>query len=72
MSELIKAICRIAIRGSATHDQRRNKVIRTVKALDHLTEALNRKGFELKRSSVYLHWLPRNHRAIEGKRYVTN
>ena len=48
--ELIKAICRIAISGSANHDRRRNEVIRTVKTLDQLTKALNREGFELKRS----------------------
>ena len=70
-SELIKAICRIAISGSAAHDRRRNEVIRTVKTLDQLTEALNREGFELKRSSVYLHLLPQNHRTTEGKRHVT-
>ena len=70
-SELIKVICRIVIAGSAAHDQRRNKVMRTVKTLDQLMEALNRKGFELKRSSVYLHLLPRNHRTTEGKRNVT-
>ena len=70
-SELIKAICRIAISGFAAHDRRRNEVIRAVKTLDQLTEGLNREGFELKRSSVYLHLLPRNHRSIEGKRHVT-
>ena len=32
---------------------------------------MNREGFELKRSSVYLHLLPRNHRSVEGKRNVT-
>ena len=57
-SELIKAICRIAISRSADHDRRRNDLIRTVKTLDQLTEALNCEGFELKHSSVYLHLLP--------------
>ena len=70
-SELIKAICRIAISGSAAHDRRRNEAIRAVKTLDQLTEALNREAFELKRSSVYLHLLPRNQWSIEGKRHVT-
>ena len=70
-SELIKAICQIAISGSAAHDRRHNKEIRAVKTLDQLTEALNREGFQLKRSSVYLHLLPRNHRSIEGKTHVT-
>ena len=69
-SELIKVICRIAISGSAAHDRRRNEGIRTVKTLNKLTEALNREGFELKRSSVYLYLLPRNYRTIEGKRHV--
>ena len=45
-SELIKAICRIAISGSAAHDRRHNKLIRTFETLDQLTEALNREGFE--------------------------
>ena len=69
-SELIKATCLIGSSGSATHDRRRNEVIRTVKTLDQLTEALNREGFELKRSSEYLHLLPRNHRTTEGKMHV--
>ena len=46
-------------------------MIRAVKTLDQLTEALNREGFELKRFSVYLHLLPRNHRSLKGKRHVT-
>ena len=39
--ELIEATCRIAIPGSAAHERRRNEVIRTVKSLDQLTEALH-------------------------------
>ena len=46
-------------------------MIRTVKTVDQLTEVLNREGFELKRSPVYLYLLYRNHRTIEGKRNVT-
>ena len=42
--ELIQAIARIAIHGSAAHDNRRNEVIRTVKTLDQLTEALQKEG----------------------------
>ena len=48
-----KSNSRIAILGSVTHERHRNEVIRTVKTLDQLTEALNHKGFALK-SSVYL------------------
>ena len=60
-AELIEAICRIAIPGSAAHERRRNEVIRTVKTLNQLTEALNYEGYDLKRSSIYLHLLPRNY-----------
>eukprot|EP00794_Sanderia_malayensis_P004092 gene4092-4646_t len=69
-TELIEAICRIAIPGSAAHERRRNEVIRTVKSLDQLTKALNQKGYDLKRSSVYLHLLAKNSRTIEGKRHI--
>ena len=63
-AELIKAVCQIAIPGSVAHERRRNEVIRTVvKSLDKLTEALN----HLKRSTTYLHLLPKNSRTIEGK-----
>ena len=54
----------------ATHERRRSKVIRTVKALDKLTEVLTYKGYDLKLSSVYLHLLSRNSRTLEGTRHV--
>ena len=69
--ELMAAISRIAISGSAAHERRRSEIIRTVKTLDQLTEALNREGYSLKRSSVYLHFLLRNSLTKEGKRHVT-
>ena len=46
-----------------SHDRRRNEVVRTIETLHQLTAALNREVFELKRSSVYFHLLPWNHRA---------
>ena len=54
-SELIKEICRIAISGSAG------------KTLDQLTKALNHEGFELKRSSVYFHLLPKTLEQLKEK-----
>ena len=45
--ELIAAISRIAISGSAAHERRRSEIIRTVKTLDQLTEVLNREGYSL-------------------------
>ena len=41
--ELIAVISRIAISGSAAQ-RRRSEIIRTVKSLDQLTDALNREG----------------------------
>ena len=60
-----------AVSGSAALERCRSKIIRTVKTLDQLTEALNRGGYSLKRSSVYLRLLPRNLLSKEGKRHVT-
>ena len=67
---MIEVICRIVIRGSAAHKRRRNEMVRTVKSLDQLTETLNHEGFDLKRSTIYLHLLPKNSRTIEGKRHI--
>ena len=39
--------------------------------MDLLTEAFNREGYSLKKSSVYLRLLPRNSITKEGKRHVT-
>ena len=69
--KLITAISQIAISGSATHERRRSEIMRTVKTLDQLTEALNREVCSLKRLSVYLRLLPRNLITKEGKRHVT-
>ena len=66
-SELIKAICRIAISGSAAHNRRHNEVIRIVKTLDQLTDALNREGFELKRSSCTFICCPKTIRQLKEK-----
>ena len=43
----------------------------SVKTLDDLTDALQEDGFNLSRSGVYLHLLPRYARSKEGKRHVT-
>jgi len=56
---LIEDISRIAINGSAAHDRRRNEVIQTVKSPDDLTKCLLEEGFQLSRSKVYLHLLPK-------------
>ena len=65
-TELIEGIYRIAIPGSATHERIRNEVIRTVKSLYQLTKALNYEGCDLQRSTIYLHFHPKNSRTIKG------
>ena len=44
---LIDAISRIAMHGSAAHEQRRTDVIRSVKTLTQLTEALRNQGWKV-------------------------
>ena len=68
---LIEAMCRIAISGSAAHERRRTEVIRSVKTLDQLKNALSREGYEITRSALYLRVMPRNRNTREGKRHVT-
>lgn len=68
--ELLKTITAIAITGSASDDRRRTEMIRTVKTLDDLTDELQKRGYELSRSAVYLRLLPRKSLSIEGKRHV--
>ena len=50
--------------------RRRNEVIRTVKKLDLLTEALNYEGYQLMLSFLYPHLLVRNSQILEGTRHV--
>ena len=69
-TDLIEAMCRIAIPGFASHERRRNKVINRVKTLYQLTEALNYEGYDLQHSSVYLHFLSRNSKILDGKCHV--
>lgn len=69
---LMKTICDIAIGGSGADERRRSEVIRSLKTLDDLTEALRDRGYNLSRSSVYLHLRPRNVTSSEGKRHVAS
>ena len=62
---LISVISKIAISGNAAHEKRRNEVIRT-----DLKVTLQSEGFNLSRSGIYLHLLPRNSRSREGKRHA--
>lgn len=66
---LLKAICDIAIQNSAAHERRQTEEIRTCQTLRSLTEELNKRGFTVSKSAVYLRILPRNSATIEGSRH---
>ena len=67
---LLKTIIALAMHGSASHEKRQSDVYQTIKTLDELTEQLNKDGFKISRSGVYLRLLPRRSASIEGPRHV--
>lgn len=67
---LLKAICDIAIHGSGAHERRRCDILRSVKTLDDLLIEIQKQGFQISRSGLYLRMLPRNHLTTEGKRHI--
>ena len=67
---LLKTIIALAMHGSASHEKRQSDVYRTIKTLDELTDQLNKDGFNISRSGVYLRLLPRRSASIEGQRHV--
>ena len=69
--ELLHAIKEIAIVGSGADDHRSSELIRTVRSLDDLTTELNKKGFFLKRSAMYLRLVPKRSGSLHGKTHVT-
>ncbi|XP_034253671.1 uncharacterized protein LOC117652688 [Thrips palmi] len=68
--ELLKTIVEIAMFSSGAEERRRDERLNTCQTLDELTAELNRRGFEISRSGVYLHLLPRDPTTREGKRHV--
>lgn len=69
--ELLNAIIKIALHGSAAHEKRRSEVYRSIKTLTELKESLNNDGFSISRSGLYLRLLPHRSNTIEGKRHVS-
>ena len=67
---LLSTIINIAVHGSAADGRRQSEVYRSIKTLDQLTDQLNRDGFLISRSGVYLRLIPRRSLSIEGKRHV--
>lgn len=69
-TDLLKAICDIAIHGSAVDERRRTEMFRSIKTLDELRKELLACGFELSRSTLYLRLLPKRSLSSEGKRHI--
>lgn len=68
---LLKTIIDIAMHGSAAHEKRQSDVYRSIKTLDDLTNQLNKDGYDISRSAVYLRLLPKRSTTLEGKRHVS-
>lgn len=68
--DLLNTIAEIAIHGSAAEDKRRSELMRSVKTLDDLKDELNKLGYNISRSAVYLRLLPKRSNTQEGKRHV--
>ena len=67
---MLKTILEIALHGSAAHEKRQADVYRSIKTLDELTEQLNKDGFNISRSGVYLRLIPKNSTTNQGKKHV--
>lgn len=67
---LLKTIIDLAIHGSASHEKRQNDLYRAVRTLDELTQQLQKEGFKISRSGVYLRPLPWRRLSTEGQRHV--
>ena len=67
---LLEAILSIVIPGSSADDSRRSEVYNTVRSLDDLKSALEKKDFNLRLTATYYRLLPANMRQKDGKKYV--
>ena len=67
---LLEAILSIVIPGSSADDSRRSEVYNTVRSLDDLKSALEKKDFNLSLTATYYRLLPANMRQKDGKKYV--
>ena len=72
LPDLGETLLRIATIGAAASDKRRDEILRSVKTLDDLKEALHTLGFSVKRSTLYLRLQPRNQTTREGKLHVSS
>ena len=63
-------LLRIAAIGAAPSDKRRDGIVRIVKTLDDLKNALHNLGFRVSRTALYHRLQPRNQNTVEGKKHV--
>ena len=68
--EILEAIKKIAIFGSAAHERRQTNEIRTFLSLNKLKEKLVEEGYEIKKSALYTRLLPKNSSSHEGKKHI--
>ena len=68
---ILEQILKIAEIGAACSDRRRDNTVRTVRTLDQLKLELDKLGFQVSRSGIYLKLLPRDPKSIEGRRHVS-
>ena len=66
-----ETLLRIATIGAAASDRRKDEIMRSVKTLDDLKNALHNLGFSVSRSALYFWLQPRNQNTIEGKKHVS-
>ena len=64
---LLKAICDLAMFGGGAQVRRQSEQVRSCKTLDDLKDALEKAGFHLSRSGLYLRLHPRHSDTLEGK-----
>lgn len=67
---LLDAITKIAVASGAADDRRRSEVLSACRTLDDLKAELEKQGYTLSRSALYLRLVPKRWMSHEGKRHV--
>ena len=67
----METVLQIATIGSTCGEKRREDMVRTVKTLDDLTNAVHSLGYIVSRSALYLRLLPRSQTSIQGRKHVS-
>ena len=68
---LLHTITEIALMGCGTDDRRRSELVRSVRTVDDLVAELEKMGFLLSCTGMYLRLIPRRINSHQGKRHVT-